>query len=221
VILATGSVSTELPTLPFGGKVISSTEALSLADLPRELVIIGGGYIGLEMGCAFAKLGSQVAIVEQQTQLLPHYDWKLTAPVKRWLEQRGVELHLGCTVLGLKGDGIEISDASGDRRILEADKILVTIGRRPLTTGWGLEAMALEMDGYFIKVDEHCATSTTNVWAIGDLVGEPMLAHKASAQGDHCGETAGFQTGLHYCRMLHGARDSQRGCFAKCAIPGM
>ena len=188
VILATGSVSTELSNLPFGGKVISSTEALSLADLPRKLVIIGGGYIGLELGCAFAKLGSQVAIIEQQSQLLPTYDSKLTAPVKRWLEQRGVELHLGCTVLGVKGEDIEVSHASGDRRILEADKVLVTIGRRPLTSGWGLDAMAVEMDGSFVKVDERCATSTTNVWAIGDLVGEPMLAHKASAQGEMVAE---------------------------------
>jgi dihydrolipoamide dehydrogenase len=188
VILATGSVSTELPTLPFGGKVISSTEALSLAELPRELVIIGGGYIGLELGCAFTKLGAQVTIVEQQSQLLLTYDPKLTAPVKRWLEQRGVELHLGCTVIGMKGEGIEVSDASGERRVLEADKVLVTIGRRPLTSGWGLDAMALAMDGSFVKVDEHCATSTTNVWAIGDLVGEPMLAHKASAQGEMVAE---------------------------------
>jgi len=188
VILATGSVSTELPNLPFGDKVISSTEALSMADLPRTLVVIGGGYIGLELGCAFTKLGSRVSIVEQQTQLLPTYDAKLTAPVKRWLEKRGVELHLGSKVLGMQNEGIEISSASGERQILEADKVLVTIGRRPQTTGWGLDAMALTMDGPFIKVDDHCATSTTNVWAIGDLVGEPMLAHKASAQGEMVAE---------------------------------
>ena len=188
VILATGSVSSELPNLPFGDKVISSTEALSMADLPRTLVVIGGGYIGLELGCAFTKLGSRVSIVEQQTQLLPTYDAKLAAPVKRWLENRGVELHLGSKVLGMQNEGIEISSASGERHILEADKVLVTIGRRPQTTGWGLDAMALTMDGPFIKVDDRCATSTTNVWAIGDLVGEPMLAHKASAQGEMVAE---------------------------------
>lgn len=188
VILATGSVSTELPNLPFGDKVISSTEALSMADLPRTLVVIGGGYIGLELGCAFTKLGSRVSIVEQQTQLLPTYEAKLAAPVKRWLEKRGVELHLGSKVLGMQNEGIEISSASGERHILEADKVLVTIGRRPQTTGWGLDAMALTMDGPFIKVDDRCATSTTNVWAIGDLVGDPMLAHKASAQGEMVAE---------------------------------
>lgn len=188
VILATGSTSVELPFLPFDGKVIGSSEALSLADVPKRLVVIGGGYIGLELGSAFAKLGSDVSVVEAQDRLLPLYDAKLTDPVTRWLQRKGVALHLGSRALGLADDGLEIESSAGERIVLPADKILVTVGRRPATAGWGLEAMALAMDRAFVRVDDRCATSTTNVWAIGDLVGEPMLAHKASAQGEMVAE---------------------------------
>lgn len=188
VILATGSKSTELPNLPFGGKVIGSSEALSLPEIPSRLVVVGGGYIGLELGSAFAKLGSQVSIVETQKNVLPTYDRKLTEPVTRWLQSSGVTLHLGAKALNIRDEGLEIETQKGARSILPADRILVTVGRQPLTTGWGLENMALEMDGRFVKVDKRCATSTTNVWAIGDLVGEPMLAHKASAQAEMVAE---------------------------------
>lgn len=188
VILATGSSSLELPFLPFGGKVIGSTEALSLQEMPERLVVVGGGYIGLELGCAFARLGSQVSVIEAQARILPQYDAPLTDPVRRWLERQGVALHLGAKALGAAGDGLEIETAAAKRMVLPADRILVTVGRRPLTHGWGIETMALAMDGLFVRVDDRCATSTHNVWAIGDLVGEPMLAHKASAQGEMVAE---------------------------------
>ena len=188
VILATGSTPVELPFLPFGGTVISSTEALSLAAVPRRLAVVGAGYIGLELGIAFAKLGAEVSIIEAQERILPLYDTALTDPVRKWLSRHGVALHLGSKVLGMAGEALEIETPSGERMVLPADKVLVTVGRKPHTEGWGLEAMALAMDGRFVKVDERCATSTTNVWAIGDLVGEPMLAHKASAQGEMVAE---------------------------------
>lgn len=188
VVLATGSTSVELPFLPFGDRVIGSTDALALEAVPERLVVVGGGYIGLELGIAFARLGSEVSVVEAQDRILPLYDAKLTDPVKRWLEAHGVALHLGAKALGVKDDALEIESAADERMLLPADRILVTVGRTPHTTGWGLEAMALAMDGRFVKVDDRCATSTTNVWAIGDLVGEPMLAHKASAQGEMVAE---------------------------------
>tara|TARA_R110000772_G_scaffold207017_5_gene317600 strand:- start:6605 stop:7990 length:1386 start_codon:yes stop_codon:yes gene_type:complete len=188
VILATGSVPVELPFLPFGGKVISSTEALSLDKLPKRLAIVGAGYIGLELGIAFAKMGSQVSIVETAEQILPLYDAKLVEPVRRWLDKHNVALHLSAKALGEKDAGLAIETAEGEQRILPADNILVTVGRRPLTEGWGLEDMAVAMNGRFIQVDDRCATSTHNVWAIGDIVGEPMLAHKASAQGEMVAE---------------------------------
>ncbi|MHC0054696.1 dihydrolipoyl dehydrogenase [Actibacterium sp. D379-3] len=188
VVLATGSVPVELPFLPFGGKVISSTEALSLPELPKKLVVVGAGYIGLELGIAFAKLGSAVTVVEAAGSILPLYDAKLVEPVRRWLDQHGVTLHLNAKAKGAEGAGLAIETAEGEALVLPADRILVTVGRTPLTAGWGLEDMALAMDGRFVKVDDRCATSTTNVWAIGDLVGEPMLAHKASAQGEMVAE---------------------------------
>ena len=186
VILATGSKPVELPHLKFGGSVISSTEALSLPMLPERLVVVGAGYIGLELGTAFAKLGTQVTIVEAQSKILPLYDEKLSAPVAKWLEKNGVAVHLGAQAAGLEGDSLLVKTQNGEVLKLEADKILVTVGRVPVIAG--LEAMGLEMAGRFIKVDERCATSTRNVWAIGDVVGEPMLAHKASAQGEMVAE---------------------------------
>jgi dihydrolipoamide dehydrogenase len=190
VVLASGSVPAELPFLPFGGKVISSTEALALETLPERLVIVGAGYIGLELGSAFRKLGSQVTIVEVAPQILPLYDRQLVEPVRQWLEQHGVALHLEARATGLtaEGDGLIVKDKTGAETMLPADNILVTVGRRPAVDGWGLEEMAIQRDGVFVQVDDRCATSTRNVWAIGDLVGEPMLAHKASAQGEMVAE---------------------------------
>jgi dihydrolipoamide dehydrogenase len=182
VILAAGSEPVALPSVPFGGDVISSTEALSLDEVPQQLVVVGAGYIGLELGIAFKKLGSAVRIVEMADRILPRYDDALTRPVRRWLSRAGVQLHVGATVIGLQEGALAIETAQGTRT-LPADKFLVTVGRRPRTQGWGLEEMALDMAGPFVKVDDQCHTAMRNVWAIGDLVGEPMLAHKAMAQG--------------------------------------
>ncbi|HVC56509.1 MAG TPA: dihydrolipoyl dehydrogenase [Stellaceae bacterium] len=183
VILAAGSEAAALPALPFGGDVISSTEALSLPELPARLVVVGAGYIGLELGIAFRKLGAAVTIVEAADRILPRYDVALTRPVRRWLARAGIELHLGATVTGRDGDNRLAVETTAGPLVLAFDKILVTIGRRPLVAGWGLEEMALDMAGPFVKVDDRCHTAMRNVWAIGDLVGEPMLAHKAMAQG--------------------------------------
>jgi dihydrolipoamide dehydrogenase len=184
VVLATGSESVELPGLKFGGKVISSTEALSLPEVPKRLAVIGAGYIGLELGTAFRKLGAEVTVIEAEERLLPRYDAQLTAPVRRWLERAGVTLHLGAKVEAL-GDGGELAVTlkDGSRTMVAADAVLLTVGRRPRTDGWGIEAMGLDMDGPFVRVDDQCRTAVRNVWAIGDLVGEPMLAHKGFAQG--------------------------------------
>jgi dihydrolipoamide dehydrogenase len=192
VILANGSVSTELPFLPFGGPVISSSEALSLDTLPKRLVVVGAGYIGLELGIALRKMGSEVTVVEALDRVLPLFDAELAAPVKKWLERHGVTVHLGATAKGLVtekgGHALAIQRIDGKTENLPADKILVTVGRRPLTEGWGLENMAVDMDGRFVRVDDQCRTSMKNVWAIGDLVGEPLLAHKGMAQGEMVAE---------------------------------
>jgi dihydrolipoamide dehydrogenase len=184
VILAAGSEPVALPDLPFGGDVISSTEALSLAAVPERLAVIGAGYIGLELGIAYRKLGAEVTVIEAEDRILPRYDEALTRPVRRWLQRAGVELHLDARVQGRDKDGrLAVEKQDGSRLALAADKILVTVGRRPLTAGWGLEEMGLDMAGRFVKVDDQCRAAARGVFAIGDLVGEPMLAHKAMAQG--------------------------------------
>lgn len=192
VILATGSVAAALPQLPFGGDVMSSTEALALAELPTRLVVVGAGYIGLEMGSAFAKLGVEVTFVEALDRILPTYDTALVRPVAQWLNKRGIALHLKTRALGVKKtkNGLQLDVQSGEDapRALDCDKVLVAVGRKPNTQRWGLENMAVDMNGAFVKVDAQCRTSMRNVWAIGDLVGEPMLAHKASAQGEMVAE---------------------------------
>ena len=184
VVLAAGSEPVALPDLPFGGDVISSTEALSLEGVPERLAVVGAGYIGLELGTAYRKLGAAVTVIEAEDRILPRYDEALTRPVRRWLTHAGIELHLGAKVQGHNNDGrLTVEAKDGARIALEADQILVTVGRRPLTAGWSLEAMGLDMAGRFVKVDDQCRTPTRGVFAIGDLVGEPMLAHKAMAQG--------------------------------------
>jgi dihydrolipoamide dehydrogenase len=195
VILANGSEPASLPGLELGGHVISSTEALSLDRVPERLLVVGAGYIGLELGTAFRKMGSEVTVVEARERILPNWDEPLTNPVRRWLEREGVAVHLGARIervtrTELAAEAV-VRSADGATVRVAADKVLVTVGRKPRTQGWGLETMAVDMDGPFVRVDERCRTSMRNVWAIGDLVGEPMLAHKASAQGELVAELIG------------------------------
>ena len=190
LLLATGSVELGLPGMPFGGRVISSTQALSPDTIPHKLVVVGAGYIGLELGLVYRKLGSDVSVVEAQDRILPSYDDELTKPVAASLRKLGVQVHLGCQVQGLNaaGDAVRLLDAAGRASELASDQVLVAIGRAPHTHGWGLEKLMLDMQGRALKVDDQCRTSMRNVWAIGDLTGEPMLAHRAMAQGEMVAE---------------------------------
>lgn len=190
LLLAAGSEPVALPSMPFGGIVQSSTEALSPSSLPRRLVVVGAGYIGLELAIAYRKLGVEVAVVEAQARILPAWDEALTKPVAASLGKLGIALHLERKVLGLNagGDAVRIQDAAGAEHALPADRVLVAVGRRPRTQGWGLEALQLDREGHALKIDDQCRTSMRNVWAIGDLSGEPMLAHRAMAQGEMVAE---------------------------------
>ena len=190
LLLAAGSEPTPLPSVPFGGMVVSSTEALSPADIPKKLVVVGGGYIGLELGTVYRKLGAEVAVVEAQDRILPTYDAELTKPVAAALAKMGVELHLGRKVLGLNGagNGVRVQDAAGAETQLPADRVLIAVGRRPRTQGWGLESLQLDRKGNALRIDDQCRTSMRDVWAIGDIAGEPMLAHRAMAQGEMVAE---------------------------------
>ncbi|WP_186166063.1 dihydrolipoyl dehydrogenase [Burkholderia gladioli] len=190
LLLAAGSEPVALPSMPFGGIVQSSTEALSPSSLPRRLVVVGAGYIGLELAIAYRKLGVEVAVVEAQARILPAWDEALTKPVAASLGKLGIALHLERKVLGLNagGDAVRIQEAAGAEHALPADRVLVAVGRRPRTQGWGLEALQLDREGHALKIDDQCRTSMRNVWAIGDLTGEPMLAHRAMAQGEMVAE---------------------------------
>ena len=190
VVIATGSNPVELPELPFGGPVISSTEALSLNTVPRSLVVVGAGYIGLELGTAFAKLGAAVTVIEALPRILPQYDAELTRPVGERLRELGVSVLTGARAKELTRakDGLVVERSDGSFVTIEADRILVAVGRRPATEGWGLEEIDLDMDGPFVDVDDRCRTSMRGVYAIGDVTGEPMLAHRASAQGEMVAE---------------------------------
>ena len=190
IVIATGSAPVELPKLPFGGPVISSTEALALTSVPDRLVVVGGGYIGLELGTAFAKMGSKVTVVEAQSRILPQYDAELTRPVSKRLQALGIEVMTGAKAKGLAkaGSTLLVEAEDGSEASLAADKILVTVGRRPVTQGWGLDELVLDMDGSFIRIDERCQTSMRGIYAIGDVTGEPMLAHRAMAQGEMTAE---------------------------------
>lgn len=190
LLLATGSQAVALPSMPFGGAIISATEALSPVSLPRRLVVVGAGYIGLELGMAYRKLGAEVAVVEALDRALPAYDAELTKPVVASLRRLGIQLHVGCAVQGMNasGDAVRVRNAQGEESELAADRVLVAVGRRPRAEGWGLESLLLDMNGRAIKIDDQCRTSMRNTWAIGDVTGEPMLAHRAMAQGEMVAE---------------------------------
>ena len=194
VCIATGSQPVELPNLPFGGDVMSSTEALSLNCVPDTLAVIGAGYIGLELGTAYAKLGAKVTIYELQDRILPLYDKELTKPVTTRLKKLGIGLKLDAKVTGFTNGHLSVQDKKGKAESIETEKVLVTVGRRPVTDGWGRNNLVLEMDGPSVKIDTRCQTAMTGIYAIGDVTGEPMLAHRAMAQGEMVAEIVAGQT---------------------------
>jgi dihydrolipoamide dehydrogenase len=189
LLLATGSQTVELPGLPLGGKVISSTEALAPTHLPTRLAVVGGGYIGLELGIAYRKLGVQVSIVEAREHILPTYDQELTQPVAQQLKHLGVDLYLSHSVESYDADSNALHVRAGEQSLaLDADQVLLAVGRKPRTQGFGLESLGLDMNGAAVRIEAQCRTSMRNVWAVGDVTGEPMLAHRAMAQGEMVAE---------------------------------
>ncbi len=187
-IVATGGRPFEVPGFPFDGKtVVTAKDALSWSEIPEKLVVIGGGVIGLELGTVYAKLGSKVAVVEMMDQLLPGTDPDLVKVVSRGLKKRGVDVFLKAKALGTrkeKGKTVVEIEWEGKKETIPADRILVAVGVRPNVEGLGLEkiGVALTPKG-FIKVSERLQTSVPSVYAIGDVAGPPMLAHKASKEG--------------------------------------
>ncbi len=188
VILATGSRPIEIPGFKVDGKrVLTSTEALSLREVPRRTVVIGGGYIGLEIGIFLSKVGSDVTVVELTDSLLPGQDPDLVQVVARSLKKRGVKVHLSTKALGWAegkdGAAVRVQTPKGEESI-PADVILSTVGRRPNSENLGLERAGVKVDAKgFVPIDDRCRTNVSHVYAVGDVAGQPMLAHKGSKEG--------------------------------------
>lgn len=204
IVLATGSIPTPIPGFPVDEKrVLSSTGALALQEIPRRLTVIGGGYIGLEMGILYAKLGSQVTVVEMMDQLLPGFEPELVRVLAVRIRKLGITVHLKSKAKNLEvlPDGVRVVvETGGKEQPLESDYLLVTVGRRPNHAGLDLEKAGVRTgDGGFIAVDKQLRTSAAGIYAIGDVAGNPMLAHKASKEGEVVAEViAGHPAEVDY-----------------------
>ena len=185
IIIATGSRYYDLPAFKFNGTtIISSTEALSLQQIPKTLAIIGGGVSGLEMGTLYAQLGCRVTVIEMLDQLLPGTDIDLVRIVERSLRKLSIEYHVKSKANEYRNGEVHATLENGKEGIFEAEKVLVTVGRRPNTDGIGLEKAGVQTDSHgFIQVNKKMQTNVPGLYAIGDVVGQPMLAHKASKEG--------------------------------------
>jgi dihydrolipoamide dehydrogenase len=186
-IIATGSRPIELPTFRWSKRVISSTGALALQEVPKKMVVIGGGYIGIELGTAFANFGTEVVVLEGSKTILPGFEKQMSTLVSRRLKKKGVEIQTEAMAKGVEETetGVKVTaEIKGAEQTFEADYVLVTVGRKPNTDELGLEQIGIEMaDRGLIKVDKQSKTSVDGIYAIGDIVPGPALAHKASYEG--------------------------------------
>jgi dihydrolipoamide dehydrogenase len=189
VLLATGSEPAALPSLPFdGASVVGSTEALAFDRVPQHLIVIGAGYIGLELGSVWARLGAKVTVLEFLPRILAVVDGEIAGLVEKSLVKQGLTFNLETRVTDAAVQGGQVvvrAQKKGQDVVFQGDKVLVAVGRKPCTTGLGLEeaGVAVEERTGCVKVDERYATNVPGVYAIGDLIGGPMLAHKAMAEG--------------------------------------
>jgi len=193
VIIATGSVPIELPFMKFDGKtIVSSDEAIAFDKVPKKLVVVGGGAIGLELGSVWARLGSEVTIVEMLPVIAPTFDRDVSKIAQRFFKKQGLAFELGTRVTGTKKEGRKTfltTEREGEERSLEADKILVCVGRKPTTQGLGCDRAGVKLDDKGrVEIDDCFRTSAKNIYAIGDVVKGPMLAHKAEEEGVACVE---------------------------------
>jgi dihydrolipoamide dehydrogenase len=189
ILLAMGSVPIELPFLPFDGKhVVTSTEALSFEHVPEQLVVVGAGAVGLELGSVWSRLGAQVTVIEMLPTVVPFADRQVSKALEKALTKQGLAFRLASKVTGAETDGdairVAVRNEKEESETITCDRVLVAVGRRPLTGGAGLEeaGVRLEENGR-IAVDEQLQTRVPGVYAIGDLIHGPMLAHKAEEEG--------------------------------------
>src|SRR6478735_8666811 len=204
VIIATGSKPTALPFAPFDKKrIISSTEALELKEVPKHLIVIGGGVIGMELGSVYARIGSKVTVVEFLDSLIPTMDGTMGKELLKIAKKLGMDVFLGHKVTSVENKGKEVTlkaeDKSGKVLELKGDYCLVSIGRKPFTDGLGLDKIGIETVKGQIPVDDHLKTKVDNIYAIGDVVRGAMLAHKAEEEGVFVAEVLkGQKPHIHY-----------------------
>lgn len=203
-IIATGSRPIELKAFPFGGRIISSTEALSLKEIPKSMVVIGGGYIGIELGQTYAKFGTKVTVLEGSDSILPGFEKDLTQLVARNLKKLNVDIVTEALAQSSEQTDKDVTvtyTVKGEEKKITADYVLVTVGRRPNTDGdLSLELAGVEVgERGLIKVNEKCQTNVPHIYAIGDIVPGPALAHKASYEAKVAAESiAGLPSAVDY-----------------------
>lgn len=206
VILASGSESVELPFMKFDGdRIVSSTEALEFNEVPEKLLVVGGGAIGLEMASVWSRLGSEVTVVELLPTLIPGWDAGLAKTLSREMKKQKITVMTGAQVKGAevtggkggsgKGVSLSVTTSKGQDKTLEGDRVLVAVGRRAVTSGLGLEEAGVALDNGKVTVDRTFKTSVDGVYAIGDLIQGPMLAHKAEEDGVACAELIAGRAG--------------------------
>jgi dihydrolipoamide dehydrogenase len=200
IIIATGSVPVELPNMKFDGNVVvSSTEALSFPEVPKKLLVIGGGAIGLEMGSVWGRLGSEVTVVEFLPRIAVGFDLELATALQKVLTAQGMKFHLNTKVDNVQvqnGRATATATKGEEKLTFDADKVLVSVGRRSFHDGVGAQDVGVELDDRRrIKVDAHFRTSIEGIYAIGDVIAGPMLAHKAEEEGVACAEMIAGKSG--------------------------
>ena len=205
IIIATGSKPADIPSVKIDKKrIISSTEILSLDEVPKKLIVIGGGVIGIELGSVYQRLGTQVEVVEFLPSIIPNMDGTLSKELLRVLKKMKMKFHLEHQVTGatVEGDKVTVTakNKNGDEVQMEGDYCLMAVGRKPYSDGLGLENVGIQMtEKGFIKVDENLETAAAGVYAIGDVIGGAMLAHKAEEEGVFVAETiAGQKPHINY-----------------------
>ena len=200
-IISTGSEPVSIPGIDFDEeKILSSTGALSISKLPKKMIIVGGGYIGLEMGSVWSRLGTQVEVVEYLDHITPGMDKEISKEFEKILKKQGIKFHLNTKVekINKNKNGVSINtlDKSNKKNTIEADVVLISVGRRPFTKDLNLEKIGVQTDKRgMVKVNKNFETSTKNIYAIGDVIDGPMLAHKAEEEGIAVGEIIAGQSG--------------------------
>jgi dihydrolipoamide dehydrogenase len=200
IVIATGSAAIELPFAKFDGKtIVSSTEALCFEEAPKKFLVVGAGAIGLELGSVWNRLGSEVTMLEFLPRIALGFDLELSNLLQRALTAQGIKFHLETKVTGVKienGRAIASADKANEKLTFEADKVLVSVGRKPFSEGLGAEKVGVEFDERKrIKVDKHFRTNVDGIYAIGDVIAGPMLAHKAEDEGIACVEIIAGKSG--------------------------